>query len=192
MRPSTSRIRRIRFVLSYGVLPALMVLSAAGFSTDRVRGDEAVAVGSYTVCDLKRMSACELERLFASVDAGPMPSGWMPGELLILTDFPLPRTSEALSRHGWKGKHVCPDGSFINQFRYHQRFPSKAVIEPSFYDGKPAIVMAYPPNTFYFRNIRDEFRMVAPGLYLGRIYNTAKCPRLLGWMYLRQSDECGN
>lgn len=180
--------RRLRLALTFGVLPALICLVAVGPALDRARGDG--AAGVITVCDLKRMNACQLERLFAAAEVGRMPVGWMPGELLVLTDFPLPRTSEALSRHGWKGKHVCPDGSFINQFRYKQRFPSKAVIGPSFYDGKPAIVMAYPPDTFYFRDIRDEFREVAPGLYLGRVYNTAKCPRFLGWMYLRQADGC--
>ena len=144
----------------------------------------------YTVCDLKRMNPCELERLFASAGPGRMPSGWMPGELLVLTDFPMPRVTEALARRYWQGKEIQPDGSFINQFRYRQRFASRAVIGPSFYDGKPAIVMAYPPGTPFFQNVRDEFREVSPGLYLGRIYNTAKCPRLLGFMYLRNGGCC--
>jgi hypothetical protein len=188
---SLCQSRRVRTALSFGLLTGLILLLALGPSSERVRGAPPGGVPTlYTVCDLKRMTPCELEQLFASVEVGPMPSGWMPGELLVLTDFPMPRISEALARGNWRGKQLGPDGSFVNQFRYRQRFSSQAVIAPSLYDGRPAIVMAYPPDTPFFRNIRDEFREVSPGLYLGRIYNTAKCPRLLGFMYLRVAGCC--
>ncbi len=180
-----------RKVLSLGLLTGLILLSALNPSQERVRGaDPGVAPTLYTVCALKQMTPCELEHLFASAGVGQIPSGWTPGELLVLTDFPIPKVSEALARRYWMGKEIQPDGSFINQFRYRQRFPSKAVIGPSLYDGKPAIVMAYPPGTPFFRNIHDEFREVSPGLYLGRIYSTAKCPRFLGFMYLRTAGCC--
>lgn len=180
-----------RTALSPGLLTGLILLSALETAPERgCCADTAGAVRLYNVCDLKRMTPCELEHLFATANVGPMPSGWMPGELLVLTDFPMPRVSEALARRNWYGKEIAPDGSFVNQFRFRQRFPSKAVIGPSFLDGRPSIVMAYPSDTPYFRNIRDEFREIAPGLYLGRIYNTAKCPRLLGYMYLRVAGCC--
>ncbi|CAN5411229.1 hypothetical protein BH10PLA2_BH10PLA2_03940 [soil metagenome] len=181
-----------RKALSLGVLTgSIVLLSTLDPSTERVQGaDHGTAPALYTVCDLKQMNTCQLEALFASSSPGQMPSGWVPGELLILTDFPMPRLSESLARRYWQGKHIEPDGSFINQFKYKQRFPSKAVIGPSLYDEKPAIVMAYPSGTPVFGNIRDEFREVSPGLYLGRIYSTAKCPRFLGFMYLRQAGCC--
>jgi hypothetical protein len=180
-----------RKALMLGLLSGLILLSALDPSLERVsRADSDGAPALYTVCALKQMTACELEALFNSASPGQMPSGWVPGELLILTDFPMPRISEALAHRYWQGKQIEPDGSFINQFKYRQRFASKAVIAPSLYDGKPAIVMAYPPRTPFFGNIRDEFREVSPGLYLGRIYSTAKCPRFLGFMYLRPAGCC--
>jgi hypothetical protein len=180
-----------RKLLPLVLLTGMILLSVLNSSLERVRGaDPDSASKLYTASDLKQMARCELETLFASAGPGQMPSGWVPGELLVLTDFPMPRVSEALARRYWQGKEFEPDGSFVNQFRYRQRFPSKAVIGPSLYDGKPAIVMAYPPSTPFFRNIRDEFREVSPGLYLGRIYSTSKGSRFLGFMYLRTAGSC--
>ena len=108
-----------RKTFSLGLLAGLILLSALNPSLERVRGaDPGAAPTLYTVCDLKRMTPCELELLFASAGPGQMPSGWTPGELLVLTDFPMPRVSEALARRYWRGKEIEPDGSFINQFRY--------------------------------------------------------------------------
>jgi hypothetical protein len=155
-----------RKAVMFALLTGLILLSALVPSLERVsRADSDGGPAVYTVCALKQMTACELEALFASASPGQMPSGWVPGELLILTDFPMPRVSEVLAHRYWQGKQIEPD-------------------------GKPAIVMAYPPRTPFFGNIRDEFREVSPGLYLGRIYSTAKCPRFLGFMYLRPAGCC--
>ena len=53
-----------------------------------------------------------------------------------------------------RANRLSRTGRSSDQFKYRQRFPSKAVIAPSIYDGKPAIVMAYPPRTPFFGNIR--------------------------------------
>jgi hypothetical protein len=73
-----------------GLLSGLILLSALDPSLERVsRADSDGAPALYTVCALKQMTACELEALFNSASPGQMPSGWVPGELLILTYFPM-------------------------------------------------------------------------------------------------------
>ncbi|MBN8904147.1 MAG: hypothetical protein J0H57_24265 [Rhodospirillales bacterium] len=42
--------------------------------------------------------------------------------------------------------------------------------EPSWLDGKPCIVLDYSETSMVAQWIRDEIRLVAPGLYLGKVY----------------------
>ena len=47
---------------------------------------------------------------------------------------------------------------------------------PSWRDGAPCIVLDSSATSFAYRNVRDEVREVAPGLYLGLMYRTAPTP----------------
>jgi hypothetical protein len=169
-------------VLVFGLLPAIVFLSRHG--SEQVRAGQECCCCCLTYKCLPRLTACQLEQLYAQADVGRFPVGFMRGRLLVMTDFPFPKASVVLSGLAWKGKHVGPDGTFINQFTGVRAIGSKAFIGPSWYDGRPAIVMQYPPNTALFGNIRDEFREIAPGLYLGQIYQRCPCPRFLGFMCL--------
>jgi hypothetical protein len=85
---------------------------------------------------------------------------------------------------------VAPDGSFVNRWAGGVRaIRSHYTIGPSWADGRPAVVMEYPPGTPVFGNTRDELRAVAPGLYLGPIYDRCPCPLLRGYVVL-EAEPC--
>src|SRR4051794_1967543 len=65
---------------------------------------------------LTELTACELERMYASAEVGNFPTGFLRGRLLVMTDYPFPRATVTVSQWGWKGKHIGCDGTFINQF----------------------------------------------------------------------------
>jgi hypothetical protein len=172
------------FVLVFGLLPALgMVCGLAPAPPEVCDGPGVCCLDSPRW--LRKLDPCDLLRMYGCADVGRFPVGYMRGGLLVMTDFPCPRLSVALSGLAWKGKHVGCDGTFINQFTGVRAIGSQAFIGPSWYDGKPTIVMQYPPKTPLFGNIRDEFREISPGLYLGLIFERCPCPRHLGYMYLQ-------
>ena len=82
--------------------------------------------------------------------------------------------SAKMSNLAWKGKYFEPDGEITNQWIGFKAITGQTVIGASVYDGRPSIVIEYPPGTAVFGNARDEIREIAPGLYLGRFYDAAR------------------
>ena len=134
---------------------------------------------------LQKASECELNRFFEQAAPGPIPVGYARGQVLRMTDAKLPRLQARLASSIWKGKHFEEDGAFINQWPGFQALRSKAEFGTSWHDGKPAIVIEYPPNTPLFGNNRDELREIAPGLYLAKLYERCPCPRFRGYFAIQ-------
>jgi hypothetical protein len=102
----------------------------------------------------------------------------------------LPRLQARFASSIWKGKHIEPDGEFVNQFPGFKALKGKAEMGVSTHDGKPCILMSYPPDTPLFGNSWDELREVAPGLYLARLYERCPCPRFRGYFAIQVSCPC--
>ena len=150
------------------------------------RGDPGCGL---TLDQLRRMSECELAELFARSDVGTPPVGKARGKVMALTDR-RPRLKAALQNAVWKGKMLEEDGSFVNRWVGGVRaVGSHYVIGPSWVDGRPAVVMEYPPGTPVLENTRDELREVAPGLYLGPLFDRYPCPKFRGYVALE--IRCG-
>ena len=146
--------------------------------------------GCITLDRLKRMSAAELAETFARAEVGRPPAGVAHGRGVCVIDARLPRVQRGLTNLVWRGKVLAEDGSFVNRWAGGVRaIGSQYVIAPSWVDGRPAVVMEYPPGTPLFANTRDELREVAPGLYLGPLYDRFPCPRLKGYVAL-EVDGC--
>ena len=138
-----------------------------------------------TLDHLKKLSECELTRLFEQGTVNQIPVGYAKGRVLLMTDAKLPRLKARMASSFWKGKHFDDDGGFINQFVGFQALRSKAELGTSWHDGKPCIVIEYPSNTPLFGNNRDELREIAPGLYLARLYERCPCPRSIGYFAIQ-------
>lgn len=155
----------------------------------------AVADAPRTLADLRRMSPCELEALFRQAEPGAPPAGVAAGRLLYSTDPRHPRPAACLSNALWKGKVATADGYFINRWLGGIRaIDSHYALGPSWVDGRPAYVMEYAPGTPVFANSRDELREVAPGLYLGPLYDRCPRPKLRGYLGVQfhaPADGCG-
>ena len=135
--------------------------------------------------DLKKLSECELTRLFEEAKPGEIPSGYARGQVLLMTEAKLPKLRARLASSAWKGKHFEADGEFINQWPGFKALRGKAELGVSLHDGKPCLVLEYPPQTPLFGNTRDELREIAPGLYLARLYERCPCPRFRGYFAIQ-------
>jgi hypothetical protein len=141
--------------------------------------------------DLDGLSSCDLAALYDRADVGQPLVGVARGKLVYLSDKTLPRLKLRFSAAVWRGKMGCEDGYFVNRWIGGvNRIDSHYVIGPSWVDGRPAVIMEYPPGTKLFWNMHDELREIAPGLYLGPVFERFPCPKFRGFVALQMEDCC--
>ncbi len=139
--------------------------------------------------DLARLGPCELEALFRAAEMGRPLVGVARGRLLYLTDPRMPKLKVWVSNRFWRGKAACEDCYFTNRWVGNINWiDSNYTIGPSWIDGKPAVLMEYAPGTPLFEPMHDELREVAPGLYLGPVFERFPCVKFRGWVALQM--EC--
>ncbi len=133
----------------------------------------------------------QLDALFRQSDVGNPLVGVANGRLLYLTDKRLPKLKVRLANAVWRGKAAHEDVYFVNRWIGNVNWiDSTYVIGPSWVDGKPAIIMEYAPGTPVFANMHDELREVAPGLYMGPVYERFPCPKFRGYVALQLEPCC--
>src|SRR5207248_134024 len=132
----------------------------------------------------------ELDRLFEDASPGEIPSGYARGQVLLMTDARLPKLRARLASTVWKGKHFEEGAEFINQWPGFKALRGKAELGMSWHDGKPCLVLEYPLDTPVLGNTRDEARQIAPGLYLGRLYERSPCPHFRGYVAFQICGTC--
>jgi hypothetical protein len=109
---------------------------------------------------LRRLDNGELDLLFRSSPAGDLPKGLLSGTGLL---FP--------------GTRACGPLAWLRAIRAllsHDR---------SWVDGRECVLIDYSTTSTVARMVRDEVRLVAPGLYLGVVW---LWKRRAGWFTLRQ------
>jgi hypothetical protein len=160
-------------------------------SPGRAAADEPVvkATPLTSLRQLRRLSARELEALFAQADAAPPLLGYVRGQVLYLEGSAFPRAGAKLYGTVWKGKHFDEEGRFINQWAGFRALQSQAAWGPSWFDGGPCQILEYPPGTPVLGNMRDEVRQIAPGLYLARAYLLSPQPRFHGYIGLQLEPD---
>jgi hypothetical protein len=169
------------------LLASLAVLAVA--SVAAVAGDGPVPVD---LPALRRMSTDQLIELYRAAEVGRPLDGKLRGRIVHVEDRFLPGVKRLAANTLWRGKVArAQDGYFINRWLGGIRaIESTYTIGPSWIDGKPALLMDYPQGTPLFGNVHDEVREVAPGLYLGPVFEKCPCPRLRGFIVLTASCGC--
>ena len=130
------------------------------------------AASAQTPRELVRADRDTLDALFASGGAGEIPSGFLPGRVIPEPDTRRPAAKSRRLGLLWQGKVFHGDGTAHNRVFGMTAVPMTVYRGESWHDGGPAIVVDYADSWRVFRNVRDEIREVAPGLYLGRTFVT--------------------
>jgi len=93
----------------------------------------------------------------------------------------------------WQGKVFDADGtSSINRFFGVKAVRADVSYGPSWRDGNPSLILDYGQTSRLYKNYRDELREVAPGLYLGLMFDRRTCPASLKMYFAIQTCEAGN
>ena len=182
MTPSTCW-RRLR-------LPALVLALLLGVSLAGRAQPGCPCDGPRCLEDLRGLSGEQLHELFTRAEIGRPLLGVARGRLLYLTDPKFPRLKVRLANMVWRGKAVQEDGYFTNRWIGNVNWiDSHWAIGPSWVDGRPAVVMEYAPGTPLFEPMHDEIREIAPGLYMGPVYERFPCVKFRGYVGL-QLEAC--
>ncbi len=129
---------------------------------------------AFDVEKLMDMSQEELDALFSSKPAGPIPDGEADGTAIIApgTRF-TPLISRFINGFAWQGKVFDAEkGVLKNRILPFglNAILAKVYKDKSWLDGKECIVLDYSDTSIVAQWIRDEIRQIQPGLYLGKVY----------------------
>jgi hypothetical protein len=108
--------------------------------------------------------------------ASPVPPGPIRGIVLSQTGTPLAGAMSLGGRAVWQGKIFQCNGMAVNRFFGVRSVPGLVSFGPSWYDGAASLILDYEHTSKVYRKYRDEIRQVAPGLYLGLMYDRTTCP----------------
>jgi len=126
------------------------------------------------VPDLMKMSQPQLDDLFRNSPAGDIPNGEAQGTAIIApgTDLEGP-VAKFIHIFAWQGKVFdAAAGELRNRILpigLHAII-AKVYKGTSWFDGKECIVLDYSETSIVAHWIRDEIRLVGPGVYLGIVY----------------------
>jgi hypothetical protein len=127
-----------------------------------------------TVDQVMKMSQAELDQLFRDSPAGDIPRGEGEGAAIIDPGTELSAiAAKFVHLFAWRGKVFDPEHGQLRNVLTPLRL--KEIIATvakgtSWFDGKECIVLDYSHTSLVAHWIRDEIRLVAPGLYLGIVY----------------------
>ncbi len=127
---------------------------------------------AYDVAGLLKMTQAELDALFEASAPGPIPDGEGRGTAIVApgTAF-TPEIAAFITLFAWQGK-VVDAGLLRNHIL---PFGLNAIIArvygaPSWIDQRDCIALDYSETSIVAQWVRDEIRLISPGLYLGKVF----------------------
>jgi hypothetical protein len=129
---------------------------------------------TYDVAQLLKMSQAELDDVFKAADAGPIPDGQADGTAIIApgTAWSV-EIATLINFFAWQGKVFDSKAGYLKNRILPlgiNAIVAKVYKAPSWLDNKECIVLDYSETSLVAHWIRDEIRLISPGLYLGLVY----------------------
>ena len=138
---------------------------------------------------LARLTPLELEALYRTLPAAPILVGRVRGRVLLRPGTRLGPAISKAARVAWQGKVFRGDGTAINRFFGLPAIRADVSEGSSWMDGRPALILDYQHTSRIYASYRDEIRQVAPGIYLGAMYERT-CPAPSLALFFALEDDC--
>jgi len=163
------------FVKGMGIVVAIAI--CLGPKAPSARGQSPAAPAGVTLDQLLGMSTAELDAVYRQGASVAIPEGRIRGTAIL---SPGSRRTRALSRGArlmWQGKVFEPgQTSAVNRFFGMRLVRAQVYQGPSWLDGQASVILDYSQTSRVYENNRDEIRQVAPGLWLGLMYDRTTSP----------------
>jgi hypothetical protein len=130
-----------------------------------------------TLDQLLGMTPAQIEGIYRQGAAVAIPPGRVRGTALLAPGTRRARIVSRGARLLWQGK-VFEEGeqTAVNRFFGMRVIRGQLYEGPSWLDGGPSLVLDYSQTSRIYADNRDEIRQVAPGLFLGLMYNRTTSP----------------
>jgi hypothetical protein len=129
---------------------------------------------TWTVAELLTKTSEELDGLFADAPCGDIPDGETKGTAIIASGTSYSdELAQLVSLFAWQGKIFDAEHGFLRN--HILPFGLKAIVAkvycaPSWMDQQDCIVIDYSETSIIASRVRDEIRLIQPGLFLGKVY----------------------
>jgi hypothetical protein len=129
---------------------------------------------AYSAAQLLTMKSDELDDLFRKSPPGEIPNGEANGTAIITAGTSAsPEIAHVVNIFAWQGKTFdAPHGTLTNRITALgvNAIVAQVYKAASLFDGNECIVLDYSKTSLLAKHIRDEIRMIGPGIYLGLVY----------------------
>jgi hypothetical protein len=129
---------------------------------------------AYSVAQLLTMKTDELDDLFRKSPPGEIPNGDANGTAIITAGTSASsEIAHVVNIFAWQGKTFdAPHGTLTNRITALgvNAIVAQVYKAASLFDGNECIVLDYSKTSLLAKHIRDEIRVIGPGLYLGLVY----------------------
>jgi hypothetical protein len=129
---------------------------------------------AYSVAQLLTMKTDELDDLFRKSPPGEIPNGEANGTAIITAGTSASsEIAHVVNIFAWQGKTFdAPHGTLTNRITALgvNAIVAQVYKAASLFDGNECIVLDYSKTSLLAKHIRDEIRVIGPGLYLGLVY----------------------
>jgi hypothetical protein len=136
--------------------------------------------------DLERLTNDELDDLFRASPAGELPAGVVRGTAYVFNGTLACRIIAKLAYwFAWQGKKLDPDRrGLVNRITAFRLPLIRALVYhgASWVDDDECTVIDYSKTSLVARMVRDETRLISPGLHLGVVWLWR---RRVAWFSLR-------
>ena len=127
-----------------------------------------------TEATLMRLGNLLLDELFRASPPGPIPQGKLRGTVLTFTGTRAAKPIAVVARAlFWQGKVVDEEQAslknLVSPFRLRLIKAALSTAD-SWVDHEPTVLIDYSRTSLVARMVRDEIRLVGPGLYLGVVW----------------------
>ena len=127
-----------------------------------------------TVSEWFTKSQADLDALFSAHEAGPIPDGEAKGTAIIAPGTSVSdEIAAVINFFAWQGKVFDAKHGFLRNTILPfgiRAIVAKVYKDASWLDGKECIVLDYSDTSIIASRVRDEIRMIEPGVYLGKVY----------------------
>jgi hypothetical protein len=143
-----------------------------------------------TVDQLLAMTPAQIESIYRQGMAVAIPPGRVRGTALLAPGTRRARLVSRGARLMWQGKVFEPgETTAVNRFFGVRAVRGQLYEGPSWLDGRPSLILDYSQTSRIYADNRDEIRQVAPGLFLGLMYNRTTSPPELQMYFALETPQ---